>query len=203
MRLYFLVFIFCISFSAEAQDKTLLVLGDSISAGYGLSPDQGWVHLLQKRLRHLGYRYTVINASISGDTTRGARVRLGNILSLHQPDVSIIELGGNDGLRGLSLEEISVNLEMIINNLVEINSCVLLVPMRLPPNYGQVYNDRFAAVFNELADKQDIVLTEFILQDIADKPDLMQSDGIHPLAEAQELMLDLIWLSLQPNLQKD
>jgi len=203
MRLYFLVFIFCLSFSAEAQDKTLLILGDSISAGYGLSPDQGWVHLLQKRLRHLGYRYTVINASISGDTTRGARVRLGNILSLHQPDVSIIELGGNDGLRGLSLEEISVNLEMIINNLVEINSCVLLVPMRLPPNYGQVYNDRFAAVFNELADKQDIVLTEFILQDIADKPDLMQSDGIHPLAEAQELMLDLIWLSLQPQLEKD
>ena len=203
MRLYFLVFIFCLSFSAEAQDKTLLVLGDSISAGYGLSPDQGWVHLLQKRLRHLGYRYTVINASISGDTTRGARVRLGNILSLHQPDVSIIELGGNDGLRGLSLEEISVNLEMIINNLVEINSCVLLVPMRLPPNYGQVYNDRFAAVFDELAEKRDIVLTEFILQDIADKPDLMQSDGIHPLAEAQELMLDLIWLSLQPNLQKD
>jgi acyl-CoA thioesterase I len=203
MRLYFLVFIFCLSFSAEAQDKTLLVLGDSISAGYGLSPDQGWVHLLQKRLRHLGYRYTVINASISGDTTRGARVRLGKILSLHQPDVSIIELGGNDGLRGLSLEEISVNLEMIINNLVEISSCVLLVPMRLPPNYGQVYNDRFAAVFNELADKQDIVLTEFILQDIADKPDLMQSDGIHPLAEAQELMLDKIWLSLQPKLQKD
>ena len=203
MRLYFLVFIFCLSFSAEAQDKTLLVLGDSISAGYGLSPDQGWVHLLQKRLRHLGYRYTVINASISGDTTRGARVRLDKILSLHQPDVSIIELGGNDGLRGLSLEEISVNLEMIINNLVEINSCVLLVPMRLPPNYGQVYNDRFAAVFDELADKQDIVLTEFILQDIADKPDLMQSDGIHPLAEAQELMLDKIWFSLQPKLQKD
>ena len=203
MRLYFLVFIFCLSFSAEAQDKTLLILGDSISAGYGLSPDQGWVHLLQKRLRHLGYRYTVINASISGDTTRGARARLGKILSQHKPDVSIIELGGNDGLRGLSLEEISVNLEMIINNLVEINSCVLLVPMRLPPNYGQVYNDRFAAVFNELADKQDIVLTEFILQDIADKPDLMQSDGIHPLAEAQELMLDLIWLSLQPQLEKD
>ncbi len=203
MRLYILVFIFCLSFSAEAQDKTLLVLGDSISAGYGLSPDQGWVHLLQKRLRHLGYRYTVINASISGDTTRGARVRLGKILSLHKPDISIIELGGNDGLRGLSLEEISVNLEMIINNLVEINSCVLLVPMRLPPNYGQVYNDRFAAVFNELADKQDIILTEFIMQDIADKPDLMQSDGIHPLAEAQEPMLDKIWLRLQPQLQKD
>jgi acyl-CoA thioesterase-1 len=203
MRLYILVFIFCLSFSAEAQDKTLLVLGDSISAGYGLSPDQGWVHLLQKRLRHLGYRYTVINASISGDTTRGARVRLGKILSLHKPDISIIELGGNDGLRGLSLEEISVNLEMIINNLVEINSCVLLVPMRLPPNYGQVYNDRFAAVFNELADKQDIILTEFIMQDIADKPDLMQSDGIHPLAEAQERMLDKIWLRLQPQLQKD
>ena len=134
---------------------------------------------------------------------RGARARLGKILSQHKPDVSIIELGGNDGLRGLSLEEISANLEMIINNLVEINSCVLLVPMRLPPNYGQVYNDRFAAVFNEIADKQDIILTEFILQDIADKPDLMQSDGIHPLAEAQELMLDLIWLSLEPKLQKD
>lgn len=203
MRLYFLVFIFCLSFSVEAQDKTLLVLGDSISAGYGLSPNQGWVYLLQKRISRLGYRYTVINASISGDTTRGARARLDKILSQHQPDISIIELGGNDGLRGLSLEEIYANLEKIINELAKINSTVLLVPMRLPPNYGQVYNDRFEAVYDNLAVKQDIFLTEFILQDIADKPDLMQSDGIHPLAEAQELMLDIIWPDLQSKLQKD
>ena len=151
----------------------------------------------------LGYRYKVNNASISGDTTRAARARLLNVLSQQPADISIIELGGNDGLRGLSLEEMSANLSEIINELVLRDNRILLVPMRLPPNYGQVYNDRFAAVYQELALKYDIVLTEFILQGIADKPELMQSDGIHPRAEAQQMMLDTVWASLQPLLEKD
>jgi acyl-CoA thioesterase I len=203
MRIYFLILLICLSLNTQAQDKTVLVLGDSISAGYGINPDQGWVYLLQQRLTHLGYRYKVINASISGDTTRGASVRLDKLLRQVQPDISIVELGGNDGLRGFSLEEISINLKEIINQLISQNSNILLVPMRLPPNYGKSYNERFTGIYSELATSHDLVLTRFILQDIADKVDLMQSDGIHPLADAQELMLDIIWSSLLPELEKE
>ncbi len=203
MRLYLLIIIFSLSLSVEAQDKTLLVLGDSISAGYGISLKQGWVYLLEKRLSDLGYSYKVINASISGDTTRGARARLGKLLTQQKPDISIIELGGNDGLRGLSLEEVSTNFDAIISELVKIDSRVLLVPMRLPPNYGQVYNDRFEAIYQDMTLKHDIGLTTFILQDIAEHTELMQSDGIHPRAAAQSMMLDNVWESLQPLLVKD
>ncbi len=203
MRLYLSVLIICLSFSAGAKEKSLLILGDSISAGYGISLKQGWVHLLEKRLHDLGYRYNVKNASISGDTTRGARARLGKVLARQIPDISIIELGGNDGLRGLSLEEVSVNLDTIIGDLVKTGSRVLLVPMRLPPNYGQVYNDRFEAIYRDMAIKHDISLAAFILQNIAEHPELMQSDGIHPRAEAQALMLDNIWESLLSLLVSD
>ncbi len=203
MRIYCLVVIFCLSLSAQAQDKNLLVLGDSISAAYGISLQQGWVYLLQRRLSDLGYRYKVNNASISGDTTRGARARLANILAQAPPDISIIELGGNDGLRGLSLEEMSSNLAAIIHALRPADNNILLIPMRLPPNYGQAYNNRFTAVYRALAEKHGVVLGDFILQDIADKPELMQSDGIHPRAEAQQRMLDTVWVSLQPLLEKD
>jgi acyl-CoA thioesterase I len=203
MRLYILLIICCFSLGLGAQEKTMLVLGDSISAAYGLNPEQGWVHLLKKRLERLGYRYKVINASISGDTTRGAQARLGRILAQVSPDISIIELGGNDGLRGLSLQELSVNLQAIIAELIEVNSTVLLVPMRLPPNYGPVYTDRFEGVYQDLARNEGVILTEFILQDIADNEELMQSDGIHPRAEAQEKMLDILWSALQPQLGKN
>lgn len=203
MRSYLLVFILCLSLSVEAQEYSLLVLGDSISAGYGIALKRGWVHLLQQRLHKQGYRYKVINASISGDTTRGARVRLGKILSEQRPAVSLIELGGNDGLRGLSLEEMSANLAAIIQELKKCDSTIVLIPMQLPPNYGRVYNTRFENVYQELADTHDIVLADFILQGIADNAELMQSDGIHPKAEAQPVMLDNVWPDLQPLLEKD
>ncbi len=203
MRLYLLVIVFGLSLSVRAQDRVLLVLGDSISAGYGISLKQGWVYLLEKRLSDLGYRYKVKNASISGDTTRGARARLGKLLTQQKPDVSIIELGGNDGLRGLSLAEVSTNFDAIISELVKIGSRVLLVPMRLPPNYGQVYNERFEAIYQEMTFKHGTGLATFILTDIAEHRELMQSDGIHPRAAAQPLMLDNVWESLQPLLVKD
>lgn len=203
MRLYLLILVFSLSGSAGAQEKNLLILGDSISAGYGLALKQGWVHLLERRLGDLGYRYVVNNASISGDTTRGARARLAKILRQQRPQVSIIELGGNDGLRGLSLQEMSGNLAAIVNELVLHGSRVLVVPMRLPPNYGKVYNDRFEAVYQDLAQTHGIVLADFILHDIADNAELMQSDGIHPRAEAQQAMLDNVWPSLQPLLEKE
>ena len=198
MRSVLLFLIIGLSNSALAQDKNMLVLGDSISSGYGLGLEQGWVYLLQQRLIDLGYRYEVKNASISGDTTRGARKRLGKILEQQHAHISIVELGGNDGLRGLSLKEISANLDAIISKLENSGSLVLLVPMRLPPNYGPVYNDRFEALYRDIAEKYDIDLATFILKDVAEHAELMQSDGIHPRAEAQTTMLDNIWDSLQP-----
>jgi acyl-CoA thioesterase-1 len=198
MRSVLLFLIIGLSNSALAQDKNILVLGDSISSGYGLGLEQGWVYLLQQRLIDLGYRYEVKNASISGDTTRGARKRLGKILQQQNAHISIVELGGNDGLRGLSLKEISANLDAIISKLENSGSLVLLVPMRLPPNYGPVYNDRFEALYRDIAEKYDIDLSTFILKDVAEYAELMQSDGIHPRAEAQTTMLDNIWDSLQP-----
>jgi acyl-CoA thioesterase-1 len=198
MRSVLLFLIIGLSNSALAQDKNILVLGDSISSGYGLGLEQGWVYLLQQRLIDLGYRYEVKNASISGDTTRGARKRLGKILQQQNAHISIVELGGNDGLRGLSLKEISANLDAIISKLENSGSLVLLVPMRLPPNYGPVYNDRFEALYRDIAEKYDIDLATFILKDVAEYAELMQSDGIHPRAEAQTIMLDNIWDSLHP-----
>ena len=198
MRSVLLFLIIGLSNSALAQDKNMLVLGDSISSGYGLGLEKGWVYLLQQRLIDLGYRYEVKNASISGDTTRGARKRLGKILEQQNTHISIVELGGNDGLRGLSLKEISANLDAIISKLENSGSLVLLVPMRLPPNYGPVYNDRFEALYRDIAEKYDIDLATFILKDVAEYAELMQSDGIHPRAEAQTTMLDNIWDSLQP-----
>jgi acyl-CoA thioesterase I len=198
MRSVLIFLIICLSNFTQAQDRNLLVLGDSISSGYGLGLEQGWVYLLQQRLIDLGYRYEVKNASISGDTTRGAKTRLDKILEQQHTDISIVELGGNDGLRGLSLKEMSANLDAIISKLENSGSRVLLVPMRLPPNYGPAYNERFEALYRDIAKKYDIELATFILKDVAEHTELMQSDGIHPRAEAQTTMLDNIWGSLQP-----
>lgn len=175
----------------------MLVLGDSLSAGHGISVDLGWVHLLQQRLVEQGYSYRVINASIGGDTTRGAYARLEALLAEAQPDIAVIELGGNDGLRGLALDEMFANLAAIIERLIEIDARVLLIPMQLPPNYGKTYNSGFQNVYQQLADSYDVVLSRFILADIADKAGLMQSDGIHPKADAQLMMLDNVWPNLK------
>ena len=176
-----------------AGNKTLLVLGDSLSAGYGIPVQQGWVSLMQERLTHSDKGYTVINASISGETTKGASARLDAVLESTKPEFVIVELGGNDGLRGLSLDEISSNLSSIITRLKASGATVLLLPMHLPPNYGRSYNDRFINVYRDLANRHGVTLGRFILDNIADQPELMQSDGIHPVAGAQRLMLENIW----------
>ncbi len=198
MRLFLFVVIFTLSLTSSAQEKTLMILGDSISAGYGIGLQQGWVSLLQERLRQQGYRYHVKNASISGDTTRGARARLAKLLEEDAPAISIVELGGNDGLRGLSLEELRLNLSTLISELQNAGAKVVLVPMRLPPNYGAAYNERFESIYRDMKDEHDITLTRFILEGIAGDPAQMQSDGIHPKASAQAQMLDIVWQDLQP-----
>ncbi len=191
------ILITCYSISANAADKSILVLGDSLSAGYGIAIQQGWVYLLQERLLQQGYSYQVINASISGDTTRGASVRIEKLLNTLEPDIAVIELGGNDGLRGISLDEMTQNLSSIIAQLLQNKARVLLIPMQLPPNYGDTYNSRFQTIYQKLAESYDVVLGRFILADIADNTELMQSDGIHPKAEAQMTMLNNVWLDLE------
>ncbi len=150
-----------------------------------------------------GYSYKVINASISGETTHGANSRLHGILKEIKPDITIVELGGNDGLRGIPLAEIRDNLHGIVEKISASGSSVLLVEMLLPPNYGAAYIEKFVAVYKQLGSRDNVILAKFIMDDIADNPDLMQSDGIHPKAEAQEMMLDNLWPDLRPLLEKD
>ena len=188
--------LFCLP--ALAGNKTLLILGDSLSAGYGISLRQGWVSLLEDRLEKTGHSYQVVNKSISGETTLGVKVRLDNILSQLTPDVTVVELGGNDGLRGFSPEEIRTNLSNILDRLLESGSRVLLIPMKLPPNYGETYNQKFSLIYSDLAEEKDIKEGKFILEGIAGDHLLMQADGIHPEAHAQEQMLDNVWHGLEP-----
>lgn len=185
--------------SAAAAAGAILVLADSLSASYGIAIEDGWVALLQERLRLQGYNYRVINASISGDTTAGAAARLGPLLEHEHPEIAIVELGGNDGLRGLPIAEIRKNLTQIIRQFKQRNSRILLLPMQIPPNYGEVYTTKLTGIYAELAQAEGVTLGRFILDKIVlEHPELMQEDGIHPKAEAQPMMLDNIWGDLQP-----
>ncbi len=179
----------------------ILVVGDSLSAGYGLAADESWVALLSARLRDQGYGYRVVNASITGDTTRGGMTRLPRALQRHSPELVIIELGGNDGLRGLPIPEIRANLSAMIKASAAAGARVLLLGMRIPPNYGIDYAGRFARLFDELVEEHDIAGAPFLLEKVALDDGLMQADGIHPNARAQPLMLDTVWPSLAPLLK--
>ena len=203
LRLFILTLSLVISLSATGSDKIILVLGDSLSASHGITPETGWVFQLRNRLSMEGYRYKVINASISGETTHGANVRLDGILEEIKPYITIVELGGNDGLRGIRLAEVRDNLQEIIDKISSSGSRILLVEMLLPPNYGVAYIEKFVALYKELGSRDNVILSKFILDNIADNPNLMQSDGIHPKAEAQEMMLDNLWPDLYPLLDKD
>jgi acyl-CoA thioesterase-1 len=185
-----------------AQQPTILVMGDSLSAGYGMRVTHGWVALLEQRLRQAGYGYRVVNASVSGETTAGGRARLARALAQHQPSIVILELGANDGLRGLPISTMRSNLEAMIASARETGAKVLLVGMRIPPNYGEQYSSQFAAMFAALAAKHRIGLVEFLLDDVALNPDLMQADQIHPNEQAQPRLLANVWPQLLPLLDK-
>lgn len=178
------------------------MLGDSLSAAYGMRVEQGWVALLQGRLKAQGYGHRVINASSSGETTGGALARLPRALERHRPDVLIIELGGNDGLRGLPLAEVRGNFEELIRLSREAGARVLLVGMRIPPNYGPSYADGFHALYGELARRHQLPLVPFFLDGIALDDGLMLDDGLHPNAAAQPKLLDLVWPQLKPLLPR-
>jgi acyl-CoA thioesterase I len=191
-----------LSVHASAAEPVVLVVGDSLSAGYGVAVDSTWVALLQKRLAAQGYGYRVVNASISGDTTGGARTRLPRALELHKPAVVILELGGNDGLRGLPLRQVRENFEFLIERSQAAGAKVVLVGMRMPPNYGAAYADGFHALYGELAKRYGTPLLGFFLEGVALDEKLMQADGIHPTAAAQPRLLDNLWPVLSQVLEK-
>ncbi len=184
----------------HAEDSTILVVGDSLSAAYGMATEQSWVSLLENRLRVRGYDYRVVNASIAGDTTQSGRYRLQRSLEQFSPAIVIIELGGNDGLRGLPLDVTRSNLVYMIETCQQSGATVVLAGIRIPPNYGPAYAENFHAIYPELAERYGLLLIPFILENVALDPDLMLADGIHPNVAGQEVLLNNVWPVLIPAL---
>jgi acyl-CoA thioesterase-1 len=185
-------------FPVSAAARTLLVVGDSLSAAYGMQVPSGWVALLDKRLKQEKPGYRVVNASISGDTTASGLARLPRLLAEHKPVIVIIELGGNDGLRGLSLEQMKHNINAMVAKAKARRARVLLVGVELPPNYGRSYTERFQSIFREIAAGQGVALAPSLLEGVALRDDLMQPDRIHATAGAQPRLLENVWPHLRP-----
>ncbi len=185
-----------------AAQPVVLVYGDSLSAGYGLPQGKGWVDLLADRLRAEKFDHRVVNASVSGETTVGGANRIEAVLAQHRPAIVVVELGGNDGLRGLSLAATRQNLEKIVGAARGAGAKPLLIGMQLPPNYGTAYTEKFQAVFEDVARERRIPLVPFMLAGFGEKREYFQADGIHPTIEAQRLMLDNVWPVLRPLLGK-
>lgn len=185
-----------------AENSAILVIGDSLSAGFGMDLEQSWPRLLQNRLDDNGHRYQVINSSITGDTTQSGLTRLPRLLTKYQPEIVIIELGGNDGLRGIGIPVTTGNLSSMIEQSVQAGAGVILAGIRLPPNYGETYTEQFYAMYTGLRDRYDISLIPFFMDGVALDPELMQDDGIHPNAKAQPLLLENVWSLLKPTLER-
>jgi acyl-CoA thioesterase-1 len=188
---------------AAAADRTILVFGDSLSAAYGLKPEQGWVALMDKRLRTQGYGYNVVNASISGETTAGGLQRLPRALELNKPQILVLELGANDALRGLPLATAKDNLSKMVDLATKAGSRVLLVGMRIPPNYGPKYTADFVQLYTDLSAQHGTALVPFLLQSVALDSSRMQEDGLHPNASGEPAVLDTLWPQLVPLLKKN
>ena len=193
----------CLSFggllaSMPASAKTVLVLGDSLSAGYGLDAGDGWVSLLEQKLKTEGLPHQLVNASVSGETTAGGLARLPALLDRHKPAIVLIELGANDGLRALPLKQLRSNLERLVDTTRKAGAEPVLFEMRIPENYGVSYTEAFTRSFHEVAQAREAALVPFLLAAIATDPDAFQDDGIHPSAASQPRILELIWPSLAP-----
>ena len=189
-------------FAADKKPASILVLGDSLSGAYGINTQEGWVALLQQKISKHGFEYKVINASVSGDTTRTGLSRIDSALQQHKPAIVIVALGGNDGLRGLAFSEIESSLANIIQRCQQYNTSVLLAGVRLPPNYGPAYNEKFAALYRGLSERYGVTLVPRMLDQVAENPELMQQDGIHPKAEAQAQIMQNVWVGLEQMLEK-
>ena len=199
MRVWFLsagLALMCMAQNAAAG--TVLIVGDSISAGFGLDTRKGWVALLEQRLKQEGFDDKVVNASISGDTSAGGLARLPAALAAHKPDVVVIELGGNDGLRGQPPAQLQQNLASMIQQSRDSGAKVLLLGMQIPPNYGKRYVEAFAKVFGDVAQKEKVPFVPFFLEGVGGHPELMQADGLHPAVAAQDKLLENVWPTLKP-----
>jgi acyl-CoA thioesterase-1 len=184
------------------REPVLMVYGDSLSAAYGLRADQGWVAQLQKRLEDQGYGYRVVNASVSGETTAGGRARLARALDTHQPQLVILQLGANDGLRGLPVKDAQANLANMIQAIQQRKAQVLLAGILMPPNYGPRYADSFAGMYPQLGREFGVALIPFLLEGVALDPRFTQSDGVHPNAAGQPVVLETVWKHLKPLLER-
>ncbi len=202
MRATLTVALMALSVNAYSASKVIVVLGDSLSAEYGLQRGEGWVQLMQQRMAAEKIQGTIVNASISGETTSGGRARLQGLLERHKPDVVVVELGGNDALRGLPLSSTRDNLLNMVKSAQAVKAKVLLVGMQIPPNYGGDYTRQFAAVFPAVARETGAALVPFMLKGVAEKPELFQSDRIHPAPAAHPIILDNIWPRIKPLIAK-
>lgn len=203
MRKLLTLLLFLFASPADGADApTVLVFGDSLSAGFGIAVDQSWAALLQSRLRTQGYEHQVVNASISGETTEGGANRIPGAIERFKPSVVILELGGNDGLRGFPPERMRENLKTIIETSKSGGAAVVLLGIRIPTNYGSRYTEAFEGVFREIADELDVPWIEFFMAGVAMDESLMQDDGIHPNAEAQPILLDNAWPIIQQALER-
>jgi len=187
--------------STSINAKSIVVLGDSISAAYGMDAKKGWVSLLQQKLSQQNSAYTIFNESISGDTSAGGLARIDKALSQHKPELVLLELGANDGLRGLSPQQMKQNLAEIIHRSQQAGAKVLLLSMRIPPNYGKRYVEMFYNIYPQLAKERNIPFVPFILEEVALIKEMMQKDGLHPNTKAQPVIADKIWQYLQPILE--
>lgn len=185
--------------NSPSQQQTILIMGDSISAGYGIDKAQGWVSLLKTKLSSLNTKiqYKIVNSSISGETTSGGANRIRSLLEQHNPNVVVLELGGNDGLRGSSIKLMKQNFAFMINESKKVDANILLLGMQIPPNYGLTYSNLFKDMFPKIASEHNITLLPFLLEGIAGQPEMMQADGIHPTATAQSIMMEAVWSQLK------
>lgn len=196
-----LLFILILSNSVYARDSgVILVYGDSLSAAYGMQAKQGWASLMQEQINKQKFPYRIVNASISGETTGGGLARFANTLKSHQPQWVILELGANDGLRGLPVAQMQENLQKMIQLSKQAHAKVILLGMMIPPNYGPRYTQAFKQVFPQLATQEKVALIPFFLQDVAGKPEYLQADGLHPNEIAQPVIMQTVWKTLQPAL---
>ncbi|WP_370514735.1 arylesterase [Endozoicomonas sp. OPT23] len=191
------VFLVSAPYASAAQQKTLLVYGDSLSAAYGIDIKKGWVTLLQEKMKQTNPGWKVVNASVSGETTSGGLSRLKVTLEQHTPDLVLVELGANDGLRGTSLKILKNNLGKIIETVQSKDTPMALFEMRIPPNYGPIYTKRFTQTFHDLGKNYNIPVVPFFLDGVAGHPELNQPDGIHPVEKAQPKLLDNVWPDIQ------
>ena len=192
-----LLYLWVLPVQGKDNPQSLLVMGDSLSAAYGIPVDQGWVALLQKKIHQLRINTTVVNASITGETSAGGLARVDQLLQSNKPDIVILELGANDGLRGFSVKRMRINLGWIIQKSQAAGAKVLLLGMRIPPNYGKRYTDQFYQSYAELADQYKLVRIPFFLEGVGGNRALMQRDDLHPNAKAQPIILATVWAELQ------